>query len=94
MGIYAPTPSAGSVGCIRRSRAEPGFTPSPTFDLPPGTVLTREWQGALIASQVLQGGFAYAGQQFASLSEVARRITGTRWSGPAFFGLEVSGKTK
>jgi hypothetical protein len=69
--------------------ADPGFTPSPTFDLPAGTVLTREWQGVLHCVQVLQGGFAYAGQQFASLSEVARRITGTRWSGPAFFGLKV-----
>jgi hypothetical protein len=74
--------------------ADPGFTPSPTFDLPPGTVLTRAWQGVLHRVQVLQGGFAYGGEQFSSLSEVARHITGTRWSGPAFFGLKVPGKTK
>jgi len=74
--------------------ADPRFTPSPTFGLQPGTVIAREWQGVLHRVQVLNGGFAYAGEQFASLSEVARRITGTRWSGPAFFGLKVPGATK
>jgi len=68
----------------------PRFTPSPIFDLHPGTILTREWQGVRHRVQVMHDGFAYAGERFESLSEVARRITGTRWSGPAFFGLKTS----
>jgi len=36
---------------------------------------------------VLDQGFEYAGRTYKSLSEIARAITGTRWSGPAFFGL-------
>ena len=55
--------------------------------LRPGTVLTREWNGATHRVMVLEEGFAWNGQQYASLSEVASRITGTRWSGPRFFGL-------
>jgi hypothetical protein len=38
---------------------------------------------------VLDDGYDYAGERFDSLSELARRITGTRWSGPAFFGLKA-----
>ncbi len=63
-----------------------------TADLPrstlmPGAVLTRAWQGKLHKVYVLDGGYAYEGRQFASLSVIARAITGTRWSGPRFFGL-------
>jgi hypothetical protein len=41
--------------------------------------------------QVTDQGFDYRGERFASLSEVACRITGTRWSGPLFFGLKKAG---
>jgi hypothetical protein len=37
---------------------------------------------------VLADGFAWNGKTYESLSRVARAITGTRWSGPAFFGLK------
>jgi hypothetical protein len=40
--------------------------------------------------QVTEDGFAYDGRRFDTLSELARHITGTRWSGPAFFGLRRS----
>ena len=53
-----------------------------------GTLLTREWAGRVQHVMVLADGFAWNGQSFGSLSEVARAITGTRWSGPAFFGLK------
>jgi hypothetical protein len=53
----------------------------------PGTVLTREWAGTTHRVVVLEGGFSWNGQTWASLSEIASRITGTRWSGPRFFGL-------
>jgi hypothetical protein len=72
---------------------DPGFTPSPTLGLKPGTVLVREWRGIQHRVHVLDDGFDYRGTRFGSLSEVARHITGTRWSGVRFFGLgEALGK--
>ena len=59
-----------------------------------GTLLTREWKGAVHRVQVLERGFAYNGLVYASLSEVARVITGTRWSGPRFFGLSRAARPK
>ena len=56
--------------------------------LKPGTVLTREWGGKTHRVMVLENGFAWAGQNYRSLSEIATRISGTRWSGPRFFGLK------
>ncbi len=56
--------------------------------LKPGTVLTREWAGVTHRVMVLEEGFAWAGQSYRSLSEIATRISGTRWSGPRFFGLK------
>jgi hypothetical protein len=53
-----------------------------------GTRLVREWQGIVHAVDVLDTGLLYKGSLFSSLSEVARVITGTRWSGPRFFGVE------
>ncbi|QQQ01277.1 DUF2924 domain-containing protein [Lysobacter enzymogenes] len=59
----------------------------------PGTVLSREFNGALHCVTVGQAGVAeYLGRQYTSLSAVARAITGTRWSGPAFFGLRTTNK--
>ena len=56
--------------------------------LSPGTVLTREWKGQIHRVTVETKGFSYEGMTFSSLSEIAREITGTRWSGPRLFGLE------
>jgi hypothetical protein len=69
-------------------KANPGFTPIPGLGLKPGTVLTRTWHGVLHQIWVTNEGFDYRGERFGSLSEVARRITGTSWSGPLFFGLK------
>ena len=52
-----------------------------------GTRLIREWQGQVHEVVVLEGEYLWKGQRYRSLSEIARRITGTRWSGPRFFGL-------
>ncbi|MFO1148087.1 MAG: DUF2924 domain-containing protein [Alsobacter sp.] len=54
--------------------------------LRPGTLLMREWQGVQHRVMVLDEGFAWNGTTYRSLSQVARAITGTRWSGPRFFG--------
>jgi hypothetical protein len=54
----------------------------------PGTKLVREWQGVLHTVTIaVDETIHWDGRTWNSLSEVARAITGTRWSGPAFFGL-------
>jgi hypothetical protein len=58
-----------------------------TRDLSAGTVLTREWDGQHHKVMVLDGGFAWQGRTYSSLSEIAKAITGTKWNGPRFFGL-------
>ena len=55
--------------------------------LSPGSRLVREWHGRCHTVEVTERGFLYAGRHYHSLSEVARTITGARWSGPRFFGL-------
>lgn len=55
-----------------------------------GTKLIREWQGRIHEVIVLDDGYVWSGSRYRSLSEIARCITGTRWSGPRFFGLEKS----
>ncbi len=57
-----------------------------------GTRLVRQWQGKLHEIVVQADGFLYEGRNYRSLSEIARAITGTRWSGPAFFGLKKRGE--
>jgi len=52
-----------------------------------GTRLIRAWQGESYEVTVLENGFWYRDGHFSSLSEIARIITGTRWSGPRFFGV-------
>ncbi len=56
----------------------------------PGTRLVREWQGQTFEVIVLQAGYRWQGQRYRSLSRIAEMITGTRWSGPRFFGLKGS----
>lgn len=52
-----------------------------------GSMLVREWDGAAYSVVVLERGFLFEGETYRSLSQIARRITGVRWSGPRFFGL-------
>jgi hypothetical protein len=54
----------------------------------PGTRLVREWQNQVHLVNVEAKGYEYRGVRYRSLSEIARLITGTRWSGPLFFGLK------
>jgi len=62
--------------------------PDPAIRLKTGTRLLREWNGKVHAVLVTEDGFLLEGRRHASLSEVARSITGARWSGPRFFGLK------
>jgi hypothetical protein len=59
-----------------------------------GTRIIREWQGGTYVVEVADDGFIHEGNKFASLSHVARAITGTRWSGPRFFGLKSEEASK
>ena len=56
----------------------------------PGTRLVREWHGDVYQVEVLQGSFEFEGCSYHSLSQIAQKITGTKWSGPRFFGLTVN----
>ncbi len=58
----------------------------------PGTRLIRAWQGQTHTVTVCEDGFEYGSERYKSLSQIARKITGTRWSGPLFFGLRRNGK--
>ena len=60
--------------------------------LTPGTHVIREWGNERHQVTVETAEFVYRGQRYRSLSEIARRITGTRWSGPLFFGVTPSAK--
>lgn len=53
-----------------------------------GTRLVREWQNQIHLVNVEAKGYEYRGGRYKSLSEIARQITGTRWSGPLFFGVK------
>jgi hypothetical protein len=55
----------------------------------PGTKLIREWKGKVHEVIIVGDGYVWAGKHHRSLSQIARSITGTRWSGPRFFGLEA-----
>ena len=61
--------------------------PTPSVSLRPGTRLVREWRGVTHTALIHADGIEWHGQRYRSLSLVARKITGARWSGPRFFGL-------
>jgi hypothetical protein len=55
-----------------------------------GALLTREWKGKLERVMVLEKGFAWNGETYSSLSQVAKAMTGTSWNGHRFFGLRAA----
>lgn len=55
--------------------------------LSPGTRLMREWNGTTHLVEVVENGFVWRGARYKTLSATAVAITGTKWSGPKFFGL-------
>jgi hypothetical protein len=62
-------------------------TASAALTLKPGARLVRQWRGRVHTVLMLEDGFDYEGERFRSLTQIARRITGVKWSGPRFFGL-------
>jgi len=69
---------------------DPARKPKADLQLMPGTVLTREYRGVEHRVTVGQDGqYEFQGRRYPSLSRIAREITGTRWSGPVFFGVKA-----
>jgi Protein of unknown function (DUF2924) len=64
----------------------------PVRHLKIGSVIVRKYEGKLHEVMVASGGFYWSRQTYSSLSTIARKITGTSWNGPRFFGLR--GKDK
>jgi hypothetical protein len=63
-------------------------TSDPQPNLKPGTRLIRQWNNQVHLVNVESAGYEYQGSRYQSLSQIARLITGTRWSGPLFFGIK------
>ncbi len=77
--------------CSGDERSSPD---EPSGSLSLGTRLVRSWGRANHEVTVIENGFAYRGEAYRSLSEIARTITGARWSGPRFFGLKRGGRSE
>lgn len=75
-------------GCAQTFQAERCYDAAPFLFIRPGTRLVRQWGDRVHLVNVQANGYEYQGNRYQSLSEIARLITGTRWSGPLFFGIK------
>ena len=81
--------SAGLARTVSQTLDQLGRGQTRTQAATPGMRLVREWQGRVHVVTVDDDGIIrWDAREWRSLSQVARAITGTRWSGPAFFGLK------
>ena len=87
---HVQTQALGKAGARQSRKAVQALTKTAAgaVALSPGTRLLREWQGQTHHVTVVTDGFEFDGRVWRSLSAIARSITGTSWSGPAFFGLK------
>jgi len=74
--------------------ANPKATVSTRPPIKPGTRLLRQWKEQVHVVNVESKSYEYKGTQYQNLSQIARLITGTRWSGPLFFGVKVKQPNK
>lgn len=81
------TMQSGSANLENGRREKAMGAALPSLPLRRGTRLMREWNGRMHVVEVTDQGLIFDGKAFRSLSAIARRITGVRWSGPRFFGL-------
>ena len=101
---HSPCPSSTSpsLSTSTSTSALPSNLPTPSkvasqrvssrqVTLRAGTRLVREWNGRTISVEVVDDHFVWNDAPYRSLSEVARAVTGTRWSGPRFFGIVARG---
>ena len=61
--------------------------PLPHGPFLPAPISPREWNGRTYQVEVIDNGYRFDGKTYPSLTTIAKRITGTHWSGPRFFGL-------
>ena len=92
--LDAASESPGSPTEIGPSPKPGSAPPAVHSGLRTGTMLVREHEGVLHRVMVLEGGFAWNGATYDSLSQVAFAITGTKWNGPRFFGLRQKSVAK
>jgi hypothetical protein len=90
LGGPRPRPQRQLRQLAQQFKQSGGANTPPRPELKPGTRLVREWQGRTYHVLVLDGGFSWQGAHYHSLSALATKITGTRWSGPLFFGLKAN----
>jgi hypothetical protein len=76
------------IACDAGERRPLSLAPKPKVKL--GGLLIREWHGIRHQVTAVKDGFMYRGRPYRSLSKIATEITGSRWSGPLFFGLKPS----
>ena len=76
---------------MKQAVAKPNARLDQPRRIKPGSELVCTWNRRAYRVRVLEKGFAYDGKTFASLSEIATLITGTKWNGPRFFGLRSNG---
>ena len=86
-----PSNSSHSPPLSRRAVHPSRPSPLRQVTLATGTRLVREWNGRTISVDVVGDGFVWNDVRYRSLSEIARTVTGTRWSGPRFFGIAGRG---
>ena len=77
---------------LERSSASKELVLQPRIKL--GTRILRQWRGETHEVVVTRSGYEYRRASYRSLSEIARKITGTHWSGPAFFGLNSTSSVR
>ncbi len=91
-GALKPATQRRLVRLAEVLEANPDSLNPPSPRIKPGTRFIREWHGDTHEVTAIDKGFTYRGKQYKSLTEIARVITGTHWSGPTFFGLRRSHK--
>jgi hypothetical protein len=75
---------------VKAARSKPNGKLELPRRIKTGSELVRRWRGTTYRVKVTADGFAFEGETYASLSEIATKIAGTRWNGPRFFGLRSS----
>jgi len=86
-GLQNQTLGSVSAKTARRLKQIAAGNSAPSM-VKPGSHLVREWNGRTYQVAVVEGGFVMDGKTWRSLSAIARHITGARWSGPRFFGVQ------
>ena len=87
LGGLSATVNRQIAGRAKTMETKSDLVKARSVSLKPGARLLRSWGGETHEVVVVEDGFTWAGKTWRSLSAIAREMTGTRWSGPRFFGL-------